>query len=108
MGNAKNFDRGQTTSEGSLRLKGPMRRGVTKCRCVFIAGRPGDPQMHRSALCRHSGSYRTHGDILPPLAHVGAVLQCGAAALPGVPAAVGVSCLQTQPTGGRREEGGGR
>lgn len=41
--------------------------------------------------------YRTGGDVLLPLAHVGAVLQGGAPALPEVPATVGVPRLQAQP-----------
>lgn len=48
--------------------------------------------------------YRTNGDVLLPLAHVGAVLQRGASALPEVPATIGVSCLQAEPAGDRREE----
>ena len=44
-------------------------------------------------------SYRTSGDVLLPLAHVGALLQRGAAMLPEVPAAVGVPRLQAHPAG---------
>lgn len=52
-------------------------------------------------------SYRTGGDVLLPLAHVGAVLQGGASMLPEVPAAVGVPRLQAHPAGeGRRGMGG--
>lgn len=61
---------------------------------------------HRSpdaevALADESASYRTDGDVLLPLAHVGAVLQGGASALPKVPAAVGIPRLQAHPAGGR-------
>lgn len=45
--------------------------------------------------------YRADGDVLLPLAHVGALLQGGAAMLPEVPAAVGVPRLQAHPAGGR-------
>lgn len=48
--------------------------------------------------------YRTNGDVLLPLAHVGAVLQCGASALPEVPATVGVSRLQAEPAGDMRRK----
>lgn len=45
-------------------------------------------------------AYRTHADVLLPLAHVGAVLQGGASVLPEVPATVGVPRLQAHPAGG--------
>lgn len=51
-------------------------------------------------------SYRTGGDVLLPLAHVGAVLQGGAPVLPEVPPTVGVPRLQTQPGEGGKEGGG--
>lgn len=41
----------------------------------------------------------TLSDVLAPLAHVGAVLDGGAAPLLAVPATVGVSGLQAEPTG---------
>lgn len=47
-------------------------------------------------------SYRTNGDVLLPLAHVGAVLQRGASALPEVPATVGVPRLQAEPAAGKQ------
>lgn len=46
-----------------------------------------------------SATYRADGDVLLPLAHVGAVLQGGASMLPEVPAAVGVPRLQAHPAG---------
>lgn len=55
-----------------------------------------------SVWSQWSHNYRTQADVLLPLTHVGAVLQCCAAALPEVPATVGIPCLQTQPTGDRR------
>lgn len=51
--------------------------------------------------------HRAGGDVLLPLAHVGALLQGGAAALPEVPAAVGVPRLQAQPAAVTKERGGG-
>lgn len=51
--------------------------------------------------------YRADGDVLLPLAHVGAVLQGGASMLPEVPATVGVPGLQAHPAGGGEGRGGG-
>lgn len=47
-------------------------------------------------------SYRTNSDVLLPLAHVGAVFQGGAPALPEVPATVRVPSLQAQPADKRK------
>lgn len=53
------------------------------------------------ALPDESAAYRTDADVLLPLAHVGAVLQGGASALPKVPAAVGIPRVQAHPVGRR-------
>jgi len=44
-----------------------------------------------------AGPYRAGSDILKPVAHVGAVLYSGAAALLSVPTTVRVPCIQTRP-----------
>lgn len=44
-----------------------------------------------------AGPYRAGSDVLEPLAHVGAVLYGGAAALLSVPTTVRVPSIQTHP-----------
>lgn len=47
-------------------------------------------------------SYGACGDVLEPLAHVGAVFYSGAASLLAVPATVGVPGFQTHPETDRK------
>lgn len=58
---------------------------------------PNDTMDACSKRSERGRPYRTNGDVLFPLAHVGAFLQRCASALPEVPAAVGVPGLQAQP-----------
>lgn len=51
------------------------------------------PFMHQQVF----NSYWARSDVLEPLAHVGAILYCGAASLLPVPTTIWVSGTQTRP-----------